>query len=88
MGSPTTASPSWPARNCSSIMASVPVMFIGVFIGLFLTGQRISMMSLLGIVMLEGIVVNNAIVLIDYIQQLREKLNQKNVYYMNPAFDM
>ena len=55
------------------IMASVPVMFIGVFIGLFLTGQRISMMSLLGIVMLEGIVVNNAIVLIDYIQQLREK---------------
>ena len=55
------------------IMASVPVMFIGVFVGLFLTGQRISMMSLLGIVMLEGIVVNNAIVLIDYIQQLREK---------------
>ena len=31
------------------IMASVPVMFIGVFVGLFLTGQRISMMSLLGI---------------------------------------
>lgn len=55
------------------IMASVPVMFIGVFVGLFLTGQRISMMSLLGIVMLEGIVVNNAIVLIDYIQQLRAK---------------
>ncbi len=55
------------------IMASVPVMFIGVFVGLFLTGQRISMMSLLGILMLEGIVVNNAIVLIDYIQQLREK---------------
>ena len=55
------------------IMASVPVMFIGVFIGLFLTGQRISMMSLLGILMLEGIVVNNAIVLIDYIQQLRAK---------------
>ena len=55
------------------IMASVPVMFIGVFIGLFLTGQRISMMSLLGILMLEGIVVNNAIVLIDYVQQLREK---------------
>ena len=55
------------------IMASVPVMFIGVFVGLFLTGERISMMSLLGILMLEGIVVNNAIVLIDYIQQLREK---------------
>ena len=55
------------------IMASIPVMFIGVFPGLFLAGQRISMMSLLGVVMLEGIVVNNAIVLIDYIQQLRAK---------------
>ncbi len=55
------------------IMASVPVMLIGVFPGLFITGSRISMMSLLGILMLEGIVVNNAIVLIDYIQQLREK---------------
>lgn len=54
-------------------MASVPVMLIGVFPGLFLTGQRISMMSLLGIVMLEGIVVNNAIVLVDYVQQLRAK---------------
>ncbi len=55
------------------IMASVPVMLIGVFPGMFITGSRISMMSLLGILMLEGIVVNNAIVLIDYIQQLREK---------------
>ena len=56
------------------IMASVPVMFIGVFIGLFLTGQRISMMSLLGILMLEGIVVNNAIVLIDYISSCGQKV--------------
>lgn len=55
------------------IMASVPVMMIGVFVGLFLTGQRISMMSLLGVLMLEGIVVNNAIVLVDYIHQLRNK---------------
>ena len=55
------------------IMASIPVMLIGVFPGLLLTGQRISMMSLLGIVMLEGIVVNNAIVLVDYVQQLRAK---------------
>ncbi len=55
------------------IMASVPVMLIGVFPGLLITGSRISMMSLLGILMLEGIVVNNAIVLIDYIGQLRAK---------------
>lgn len=55
------------------IMFSIPVMFIGVFFGLFITGQRISMMSLLGILMLEGIVVNNAIVLVDYVQILRNK---------------
>jgi HAE1 family hydrophobic/amphiphilic exporter-1 len=48
-------------------------MFIGVFLGLFLTGQTINVMSLMGVLMLEGIVVNNAIVLVDYIQQLREK---------------
>ncbi len=55
------------------IMASVPVMFIGVFVGLFLTNQTINIMSLMGVLMLEGIVVNNAIVLVDYVQQLRAK---------------
>lgn len=55
------------------IMFSVPVMFIGVFVGLLLTGQTINMMSMMGILMLEGIVVNNAIVLVDYVQQLRQK---------------
>ena len=55
------------------IMMSVPVMFIGVFVGLFLSGQTINMMSLMGVLMLEGIVVNNAIVLVDYVQQLRAK---------------
>lgn len=55
------------------IMFSVPVMFIGVFVGLLLTGQTINMMSMMGVLMLEGIVVNNAIVLVDYVQQLRQK---------------
>lgn len=55
------------------IMASIPVMFIGVFLGLFVTNQTINMLSLLGVLMLEGIVVNNAIVLVDYINQLRAK---------------
>jgi len=55
------------------IMMSVPVMFIGVFVGLLLTGQTINIMSMMGVLMLEGIVVNNAIVLVDYVQQLRAK---------------
>jgi len=53
------------------IMVSLPVMLIGVFVGLLLSGQTINMMSLLGILLLEGVVVNNAIVLVDYIQTLR-----------------
>ncbi len=55
------------------IMVSVPVMFIGVFPGLLISGQTINMMSLLGVLMLEGIVVNNAIVLLDYVGQLRKR---------------
>jgi len=53
------------------IMVSLPVMFIGVFLGLFISGNTVNMMSLLGILLLEGVVVNNAIVLVDYIQTLR-----------------
>lgn len=48
------------------IMFSVPVMFIGVFGGLLITGETINMMSMMGILLLVGVVVNNAIVLIDY----------------------
>jgi len=40
---------------------------------LLLSGHNISLISLIGVVMLAGIVVNNAIVLIDYVNQLRER---------------
>ena len=53
------------------IMAIVPFCFIGVFGGLAAFGSDISLISFLGIVALGGIVVNNAIVQIDRINQLR-----------------
>ncbi|MFH1232057.1 MAG: efflux RND transporter permease subunit, partial [Planctomycetota bacterium] len=53
------------------ILFAVPFGFSGVFIGLFLRGYPISMVSLLGLVLLVGVVVNNAIVLVDYINLLR-----------------
>ena len=53
------------------IMFSVPFAIIGVLWALFITGQSLNIMSMLGMVMLVGIVVNNAIVLIDYINILR-----------------
>jgi HAE1 family hydrophobic/amphiphilic exporter-1 len=54
------------------VMFEIPLAFIGVGIALFITGQTLSLPSFMGIIMLAGIVVNNAIVLIDYINQLRK----------------
>ena len=56
-----------------TIMFSVPLAFTGAAIGLFVTGRPISVPGLIGAVVLAGIVVNNGIVLIDYINLLRHK---------------
>ena len=53
------------------IIFSVPFGFSGVFLALFLRGYPVSMVSLLGLILLVGVVVNNAIVLVDYINLLR-----------------
>ncbi len=53
------------------IMFSLPPTFIGVVFCLFITGRTINVVSLIGVIMLAGIVVNNAIVLVDYINILR-----------------
>ena len=55
------------------IMFTFPFSIIGVVATLVLTGQTISVVVLIGVIMLTGIVVNNAIVLVDYINQLRRK---------------
>ncbi len=55
------------------IMFSVPMAVIGVLPGLFITGQKLSVLSIIGVIMLAGIVVNNAIVLVDYINTLRAR---------------
>ncbi|UCE17855.1 MAG: efflux RND transporter permease subunit [Gemmatimonadota bacterium] len=55
------------------IMFSLPLALIGVVAALLLTGQTISVVVLIGVILLAGIVVNNAIVLIDYINRLRRR---------------
>ncbi|MEA2064983.1 MAG: efflux RND transporter permease subunit [Patescibacteria group bacterium] len=55
------------------VMFEIPLAFIGVGLALFITGQTLSLPSFMGVIMLAGIVVNNAIVLIDYVNQLRKK---------------
>ncbi len=57
------------------IMFTVPLALIGVLWMLFFTGTTINTQSLIGILLLGGIVVNNAIVYIDYANQLRRKQN-------------
>ena len=61
-----------------TVMLSVPFALSGGFIGLFITGKALSLPAFIGIIMLAGIVVNNAIVLIDYINQLRAKGMDRN----------
>ncbi len=56
-----------------TVMFTMPLAAIGVFYLLWLTGESFSVTSIIGIIMLAGIVVNNGIVLVDYINQLRAR---------------
>ena len=53
------------------VMFTIPLAFTGGLLGLLIAGLEISVISMLGFVMLCGIIVNNGIVLVDYINQLR-----------------
>ncbi|MCP3032899.1 efflux RND transporter permease subunit [Halobacillus sp. A1] len=55
------------------IMFSLPATIVGISTGLFVTGMPFSLPAFVGIIMLAGIVVNNAIVLVDYINILRRR---------------
>lgn len=53
------------------VMFTIPLAFTGGFLALLICGMEISVVSLIGFVMLTGVIVNNGIVLVDYINQLR-----------------
>ncbi len=56
-----------------AIMFSLPVTLVGAFGGLWLTNNTLNIISLLGIVLLVGVVTKNAILLVDFTNQLREE---------------
>jgi HAE1 family hydrophobic/amphiphilic exporter-1 len=56
-----------------TIILSLPMGFSGGMLGLFITKQNISVSSVIGLILLVGIVVSNAIVLVDYINKRRER---------------
>ncbi|HEY9147926.1 MAG TPA: efflux RND transporter permease subunit [Gammaproteobacteria bacterium] len=60
-------------RNPVVILLGVPFAVIGVSIGLFLTDLPLSMPVWLGMIMLAGIVVNNAIILVEYVDMARNR---------------
>jgi len=55
------------------IMVTIPFCFIGVVAGLLIFGSTLNLLSLLGLISLAGVVVNNGIILVDYINQLRKQ---------------
>lgn len=67
------------------ILFTVPLACAGSIYGLFLTGTNVSIVVFIGVIMLAGIVVNNAIVLIDRINQLRAAGSEKSVAIKDAA---
>lgn len=59
------------------IMFTIPLAFTGGFLGLIISDSELSVIALIGFVMLSGIIVNNGIVLVDYINQLRSEGMEK-----------
>lgn len=55
------------------IMFTIPLAFTGGFFGLYFTGNEVSVIAMIGFVMLAGIIVNNGIVMVDYINQMRRE---------------
>jgi HAE1 family hydrophobic/amphiphilic exporter-1 len=55
------------------VMFSVPVAIIGAFLALALNMQNLSIFSILGMIMLIGLVIKNAILIVDYINHIKEK---------------
>lgn len=59
------------------ILFTIPLALVGAVLALYITGTTISVVVFIGLILLAGIVVNNAIVLIDLINQLRERGMEK-----------
>ncbi len=64
------------------IMFTIPLALVGAVLALYLTGTTINVVAFIGVIMLAGIVVNNAILLVDKINQLRSRGVEKTAAIM------
>ena len=55
------------------VMFTIPLAFTGGFLGLLVTGNPVSIVAFVGFILLAGVVVNNGIVFVDYVNQLRQE---------------
>lgn len=60
-------------RQCFVVLVTVPLSFVGVMAGLVITGLPFSLATFIGLVSLTGVVVNDAIVLVDFANQARKR---------------
>lgn len=63
------------------IMFTIPLAFTGGLFALYFTGNEVSVVAMIGFVMLAGIIVNNGIVMVDFINQLRRGGMEKRCHY-------
>lgn len=72
-----------------SILTTVPMCFIGVYWSLYFTSSQLDVITLIGCIMMVGIIVNNGIVIVDHINQLRQTMprNQAVVQATNDRFN-
>ena len=59
------------------VMMSIPFAMSGAFLAMFITNTKLSMVSFLGLIMLAGIVVNNAILLVEFIKQNENEMERE-----------
>ncbi|HEX4931817.1 MAG TPA: efflux RND transporter permease subunit, partial [Gemmatimonadaceae bacterium] len=68
-----------------SIMLALPLSFLGVALGLLVTGGSLNVMSMIGIIMLMGLVTKNGILLIDFVNKEREAGKDRRTAILNSA---
>lgn len=67
------------------VMFSLPIAITGGLLGLFITGQSMTITAIIGLIMLSGVVVNNAIVLVDYANLLQREQGKNYINAMKIA---
>jgi HAE1 family hydrophobic/amphiphilic exporter-1 len=72
-------------RDPFIVMFTIPMGIIGVVLGLLISGRSVNLPVWIGVILLAGIAVNNGIVMIDYINQLRRRGVEKHTAIIDGA---